>query len=66
VITRGLAAGLVLGAKVPIVVPSRTDSMEVRIASCVLASLAAARQRTLTQLTRAGAKLGEATAPAAA
>ncbi|TMH00291.1 MAG: bifunctional enoyl-CoA hydratase/phosphate acetyltransferase [Betaproteobacteria bacterium] len=66
VITRGLAAGLVLGAKVPIVVPARTDSMEVRIASCVLASLAAARQRASNQLTRAGAKLGEATAPAAA
>ena len=66
VITRGLAAGLVLGAKVPIVVPARTDSMEVRIASCVLASLAAARQRASNQLTRAGAKVGEATAPAAA
>ena len=66
VITRGLAAGLVLGAKVPIVVPARSDSMEVRIASCVLASLAAARQRASNQLTRASAKLGEATAPAAA
>src|SRR5437868_7472588 len=28
VITRGLAAGLVLGAKVPIVIPARADSME--------------------------------------
>jgi phosphate acetyltransferase len=65
-ITRGLAAGLVLGAKVPIVVPARTDSMEVRIASCVLAALVAARQRASNQLTRAGAKLGEVGAPAAA
>ena len=38
-LTGGLAAGLVLGAKIPIVVPARTDSMEVRMASCVLASL---------------------------
>ncbi len=37
-LTGGLAAGLVLGAKIPIVVPARTDSMEVRMASCVLAS----------------------------
>ncbi len=39
-LTGGLAAGLVLGAKVPIVAPSRHDPMEVRMASCVLASLA--------------------------
>ena len=37
----GLAAGIVLGARVPIVIPARTDSMEVRMASCVLAFLAA-------------------------
>ena len=41
-LTSGLAAGLVLGARVPIVAPARTDSMEVRMASCVLASLMAA------------------------
>jgi phosphate acetyltransferase len=35
----GLAAGLVLGARVPIVMPTRTESLEVRMASCVLASL---------------------------
>ena len=34
------SAGLVLGARVPIVMPSPRDAMEVRIASCVLASLA--------------------------
>ena len=36
----GLAAGIVLGARIPIVIPARNDSMEVRMASCVLASLA--------------------------
>ncbi|MEP7330264.1 MAG: bifunctional enoyl-CoA hydratase/phosphate acetyltransferase [Betaproteobacteria bacterium] len=35
----GLAAGIVLGARVPIVAPTRFDSMEVRMAACVLASL---------------------------
>jgi len=44
-VTRGLAAGLALGARVPIVVPARTDSIESRMASCVLASLVDARQR---------------------
>jgi phosphate acetyltransferase len=38
-LTGGLAAGVVLGAALPILIPSRTDSMEVRMASCVLASL---------------------------
>ena len=39
-LTGGLAAGIVLGATIPIVIPARTDSMEVRMASCVLALLA--------------------------
>jgi phosphate acetyltransferase len=38
-VTNGLAAGLILGARVPIVAPTRSDPMEVRMASCVLASL---------------------------
>ncbi len=44
----GLAAGIVLGARIPIVAPGRHDSMEVRMASCVLASLvmAAAAEAT--------------------
>ena len=41
-LTSGLAAGLVLGACVPIVTPVRTDSIEIRMASCVLAALVAA------------------------
>ena len=48
-VTRGLAAGLALGARVPIVVPARTDSLESRMASCVLASLAA-RHHTAQQV----------------
>jgi phosphotransacetylase len=36
-----LAAGLALGAKVPIVLPTRGESMEVRMAACVLASIVA-------------------------
>jgi phosphate acetyltransferase len=38
-LTGGLAAGLVLGASVPIVVPGPHDPIETRIASCVLAAL---------------------------
>jgi phosphate acetyltransferase len=44
----GLAAGIVLGAKVPIVIPGRLDSMEIRMACCVLASLAAASANEAT------------------
>jgi phosphate acetyltransferase len=36
-----LAAGVTLGAKIPVVLSSRGESMEVRMASCVLASLVA-------------------------
>ncbi len=38
-LTGGFAAGIVLGARIPVVVPGRTDSMEMRMASCLLASL---------------------------
>lgn len=41
-VSGGLAAGIVVGARVPVVVPARHDSLEVRMASCVLASLLAA------------------------
>jgi len=64
-ITHGLAAGLVLGAKVPIVVPARTDSMESRMASCVLALLVAGRNRN-TLDPRAASPAVVAAAPAAA
>jgi len=37
----GLAAGVALGAKVPVVLPARGESLELRMASCVLASLVA-------------------------
>ena len=38
------AAGLVLGARVPIILTSRSDSLETRIASAALAKLVAARR----------------------
>jgi phosphotransacetylase len=41
-VTGGLAAGLVVGARVPIVASSRSEGLEARLASCVLASLQAA------------------------
>jgi len=44
-VTGGLAAGLVLGAKVPVVLGAPGEPMEVRMASCVLASLVAAAAR---------------------
>ena len=49
----GLAAGIVLGARVPVVLPATRDTMDVRIAACVLARLLAA------------ATAGRAPAPAA-
>jgi phosphate acetyltransferase len=39
------AAGLVLGARVPIILTSRADSLRVRIASVALAKLAVSRRR---------------------
>jgi phosphate acetyltransferase len=54
-LTGGLAAGLVLGARVPVVAPARTDPMEVRMASCVLASVvvSAAAEATESDARRA-------------
>ena len=40
-----LAAGVTLGAKVPVVLSARNESMEVRMAACVLASLVAQAPR---------------------
>lgn len=43
-------AGVVLGARVPIILTSRADSVTTRLASCAVASLmAAARRRTVEQ-----------------
>jgi phosphate acetyltransferase len=39
------AAGVVLGARVPIILTSRADSLETRIASCAIAALVAAERR---------------------
>jgi phosphate acetyltransferase len=40
-LAHALTAGIVLGAKVPIVLTSRADTAETRIASCVIAALIA-------------------------
>jgi phosphate acetyltransferase len=68
-LTGGLAAGLVLGAKLPIVAPGRNDSMEVKMASCVLASaLVAAADDVAERESRitASSLVAEAAARAAA
>src|SRR5262249_57020493 len=39
------AAGIVLGARVPIILTSRADSLLTRLASCAVASLVAASRR---------------------
>ena len=39
-------AGIVMGAKVPIVLTSRADSRETRIASCAIALMLAHRYRS--------------------
>jgi phosphate acetyltransferase len=46
-----LAAAIVLGAKVPIVLTSRADTAETRMASCVIASLVAHSNRNKGQET---------------
>jgi len=43
------AAGIVLGARVPIILTSRADSVRARIASCAIAVLVAHARRTATQ-----------------
>ncbi|MGU3666736.1 phosphate acetyltransferase [Methylobacterium sp. A49B] len=44
------AAGIVLGARVPIILTSRADSRVTRLASCAVAALFAAAQRTVRLL----------------
>jgi phosphotransacetylase len=63
----GLAAGIVLGARIPIVVPTRYDTMEVRMASCVLASLlmASGSEAAAAKADAAGANAAAAGANAA-
>jgi len=47
-LANALTAGIVLGAKVPIVLTSRADTAETRIASCVIATLIAHSNRNRT------------------
>jgi phosphate acetyltransferase len=44
------AAGIVLGARVPIILTSRADSVQTRMASCAIASLYANARRQKTVL----------------
>ncbi|MFI0844378.1 phosphate acetyltransferase [Mesorhizobium sp. IMUNJ 23232] len=44
------AAGIVLGARVPIILTSRADSVRTRLASCAVAALYAAARRRATQV----------------
>jgi phosphate acetyltransferase len=44
------AAGIVLGARVPIVLTSRADTVRSRLASCAVATLYAAALRRVTQV----------------
>jgi len=44
-LARADSAGIVLGAKVPIILTSRADSVMARLASCAVASLVAATRR---------------------
>lgn len=48
-LTNADSAGLVLGARVPIILTSRADSVRSRIASCAVAMLAAHARRTRTR-----------------
>jgi phosphate acetyltransferase len=51
-LTRADAAGIVLGARVPIVLTSRADSVRARMASCAAAALYAVARRNATALPR--------------
>lgn len=48
-LANALTAGIVLGAKVPVVLTSRADTAETRIASCVIATLIAHSNRNKSQ-----------------
>jgi phosphate acetyltransferase len=49
------AAGIVVGARVPIILTSRADSLTTRIASCAVAALSAAARRENPVAAAAGA-----------
>jgi phosphate acetyltransferase len=52
-LTHADAAGIVLGARVPIILTSRADSVRTRLASCAVASLYAAARRNTAQVVAA-------------
>jgi phosphate acetyltransferase len=52
-LTHADAAGIVLGARVPVILTSRADSVRTRLASCAVASLYAAARRKTAQVAAA-------------
>jgi phosphate acetyltransferase len=44
------AAGIVLGARVPVILTSRADNVRTRLASCAVATLMAHSQRVKTPI----------------
>jgi len=60
-----LVAGVALGAKVPVVLSGRGESMEVRMASCVLASLVAQAPREAAEVAAKSAAPARAVSVAA-
>ncbi|MGC2855364.1 bifunctional enoyl-CoA hydratase/phosphate acetyltransferase [Novispirillum sp. DQ9] len=55
------AAGIVLGARVPIILTSRADSAKARLASCAVAAMYAQARRTGQKKTMTGAGAGTGT-----
>jgi hypothetical protein len=52
-LTKAEAAGILLGAKVPIILTSRSDSVRTRMASCALAVIVAhARRARMLEVSR--------------
>jgi phosphate acetyltransferase len=49
-LSRADAAGIVLGARVPVILTSRADNVRTRLASCAVATLMAYSQRTKTPI----------------
>src|SRR5438045_5950619 len=50
IMARAVAAGIVLGARVPIILTSRADSVRTRMASCAIAVLYADARRRVAAL----------------
>jgi hypothetical protein len=65
-LTGGLATGIVLGARVPVVLPLAHDAMEARIAACVLARLVAHAAASRADASISATQPNESATPVAA